>query len=105
MRRELPHKKLISCPFSLLPWRRRGPNRRNSLYFPSYQGIWHFRDEFAADSPLQRGVKCEPDFLDQEAVSLRSFPRGGPRVRILLPPATRWYGAGGEGDGTIVAGK
>src|ERR1700737_2762063 len=37
--------------------------------------------------PLQRGVKCEPDFLDQEAVSQRSFPRGGPRVRILLPPA------------------
>src|SRR5713226_4117835 len=30
---------------------------------------------------LQRGVKCEPDFLDQEAVSQRSFPRGGPRVR------------------------
>ena len=22
-----------------------------------------------------------------------------------LPPAARWYGAGGEGDGTIVAGK
>jgi hypothetical protein len=30
---------------------------------------------------------------------------GGPRVRIRLPPAERWYGAGGEGDGTIVAGK
>ena len=30
---------------------------------------------------------------------------GGPRVRIHLPPAERWYGAGGEGDGTIVAGK
>src|SRR3984893_18306562 len=29
--------------------------------------------------------------------------QGGPRVRIRLPPAVRWYGAGGEGDGTIVA--
>jgi len=29
----------------------------------------------------------------------------GPMVRILFPPAERWYGAGGEGDGTIVAGK
>ena len=28
-----------------------------------------------------------------------------PVVRILFPPAERWYGAGGEGDGTIVAGK
>ena len=32
-------------------------------------------------------------------------PDGGPMVRILLPPLARWYGAGGEGDGTIVAGK
>jgi hypothetical protein len=24
-------------------------------------------------------------------------------VRIHLPPAVRWYGAGGEGGGTIVA--
>src|SRR6478672_13399152 len=31
------------------------------------QGIWHFRDEFAADSPLHRRVICEPDFLDQGA--------------------------------------
>jgi hypothetical protein len=31
--------------------------------------------------------------------------REGPMVRILFPPAERWYGAGGEGDGTIVAGK
>jgi hypothetical protein len=30
---------------------------------------------------------------------------GVPMVRIHLPPAARWYGAGGEGDGTIVAGK
>src|ERR1700730_15574329 len=30
---------------------------------------------------------------------------GGPMVRIRFPPAERWYGAGGEGDGTIVAGK
>jgi hypothetical protein len=30
---------------------------------------------------------------------------GVPMVRIHLPPAERWYGAGGEGDGTIVAGK
>jgi hypothetical protein len=28
---------------------------------------------------------------------------GGPMVRIHLPPAVRWYGAGGEGGGTIVA--
>jgi hypothetical protein len=33
------------------------------------------------------------------------FVQVGLRVRILLPPAERWYGAGGEGDGTIVAGK
>ena len=26
-----------------------------------------------------------------------------PMVRIHLPPAERWYGAGGEGGGTIVA--
>jgi len=31
--------------------------------------------------------------------------RREPKVRIRLPPAERWYGAGGEGDGTIVAGK
>ena len=31
-------------------------------------------------------------------------PDGGPMVRILLPPLAG-YGAGGEGDGTIVAGK
>src|ERR1700680_466665 len=54
MRRELARKKLISCPFSLLLRRRQAPNRRNSLYFP-------FRDEFAADSSLQRRVMCEPD--------------------------------------------
>src|SRR5260370_11163989 len=32
MRRELARKKLISCPFSLLPRRCQAPNRRNSLY-------------------------------------------------------------------------
>ena len=28
-----------------------------------------FRDEFAADSPLQQRVCCEPDFLDREVVA------------------------------------
>ena len=31
--------------------------------------------------------------------------RPEPGFRIHFPPAVRWYGAGGEGDGTIVAGK
>jgi hypothetical protein len=35
----------------------------------------------------------------------RAHRRGGPSVRIRLPPAVRWYGAGGEGDSTIVPGK
>src|SRR6267154_691681 len=33
MRREFVRKKLISCPFSLPPRRRRSPNRRNSRYY------------------------------------------------------------------------
>jgi len=31
----------------------------------------HFRDEFAVDSPLQRRVNCEPDFLRFRQVSAK----------------------------------
>ena len=38
--------------------------------------------------------------------SFETCPSGAElKVRIHSPPAARWYGAGGEGDGTIVAGK
>ena len=38
----------------------RGPESIISLYFPSQQGIGGFRDGFAPDCLLQRGVRCEP---------------------------------------------
>src|SRR5580700_10823321 len=49
---------------------RNGRANSNSFYDP---GIIHnptgiganFRDEFAVDSPLQRRVSCEPEYLDQ----------------------------------------
>ena len=44
MRRELTHKRLISCPFSL-------PLKGASEKFPHRFGPGIFRDEFAADSP------------------------------------------------------
>jgi hypothetical protein len=56
--------------------------------------------------PIQRRPKLVIDTLhppgDPEP---ENSLYGGPMVRIRLPPAVRWYGAGGEGDGTIVAGK
>ena len=51
------------------------PPRPESMKFPVFSllagnfGI--FRDEFAADSPLQQRVSCEPDFRD-------AFHRDGP---------------------------
>ena len=62
MRRELARKKLISCPFSLAS---EAPPRLESMKFPVFSllagNLGIFRDEFAADSPLQEGVRCELD--------------------------------------------
>src|SRR6478609_166688 len=40
------------------------------------------------------GAGCRPEDLISRGLS--SPCHGGPRVRIHLPPAARWYGAGGE---------
>src|ERR1700730_14598280 len=44
-------------------------NRQNSLFLPCLTGNLGFRDGFARDCVLHQRVSCEPDFLDQEAVS------------------------------------
>ena len=67
-----------------LPWREMDSNHRyrirnNPFWLPPF-------------GPAIRLPKQKP------ALSCR-----GPMVRIHLPPAERWYGAGGEGGGTIVA--
>ena len=71
-----PLNELVSPAGTRMCTRRRSRRRRPCGWDQGFESAF-----------LQRGVKCEPDFLDQEAVSQRSFPRGGPRVRILLPPA------------------
>ena len=83
MHRELARKKLISCPFSLSPRCRRGSK---SIKFPVFSllagnfGI--FRDEFAADSLLQRGVS-------NETCGCRGRrTRVGPRVQIRFASAS-----------------
>jgi len=44
---------------------------------PASREFGIFRDEFAADSPLQRRVFCEPDFLDQGCARAPGpIPRG-----------------------------
>ena len=44
-----------------------------------------FRDEFAADSPLQRRVTCELDFLDQGAELGYRVPDHGATRPVTVP--------------------
>jgi len=54
---------------------------------------------------LHRWSQCEPELPRSGRHSSQvGFPRVGPRVRIRSSlQAARWYGAVGEGDGTIVS--
>jgi hypothetical protein len=45
---------------------------------------FRFRDEFARDCPLQRGVCCEPDALDQVSRLAAAYNRG------LLTSFSQW---------------
>ena len=45
------------------------------MKFPVFSllaGNFDIRDEFARDCALQRGVRCEPDFLDQGGIFFRA---------------------------------
>jgi len=70
------------------------PPRPESMKFPVNSllagNLAFFRDEFAADSPLQERVHCERDQLLQSASLETGRPKkfdGVPMVRIHLPPA------------------
>jgi hypothetical protein len=43
----------------------------------------YFRDEFAVDSPLQEGVRCEPDLLDHGYIP---DVLGGIEPSLVMPP-------------------